>query len=391
MIHKFQSKILRKLIWYAHWRCAEPVVIFESDDWGQQNHPNLDLLKRYGEPQVWAQDCLETPENLENLFRVLEHQQDRYARPACLTANFITANPDFDRIEQSKFESYYEVPFYTNPDLASKWQEGLARQLFFPQYHGRAHMWPKAWLEDLRAGDEMDLELFRARSTGGRTQLKEHSWRYHSEYLNWNSGEKLTGDDLESWLQGGIAHFFHLFGFLPTSTIAPHYIITPEAEFAFCKQGIHSIQGGNYHIIRAEDGSVRTCNHVLGERTSNGLVYLFRMVKFEVRPNRPGWRARQILPALTYALRCRVPLIIDTHRFNYAGPWRSEALEDLSFLLENLMLYQPIFLTSSELGQAILSGGIFVDAFTGKPRRLTPIDSPPRRLLRQALKRLCRI
>ena len=60
-----------------------------------------------------SNDCLESNEDMEALFEVLESVKDKNNNPAILTANNIIANPDFEKIQQSNFQEYHYEPFTT--------------------------------------------------------------------------------------------------------------------------------------------------------------------------------------------------------------------------------------------------------------------------------------
>lgn len=74
--------------------------------------------------------------------------------------------------------------------------------------------------------------------------------------------------------------------------------------------------------------------------------------------------------------------MIDTHRINYVGAWKEKAFEELNSLLHALKPYHPRFLTTTELGQAILNHGTYTEIQSGKTRQLTPIDTPFQKTLR---------
>src|SRR5438105_12350584 len=142
---RFRNRGARKLHHWADWRCQEPVVVFESDDWGMERRACADFIKTFATPGDWADEESETPEDLNRLYDTLERHHDPNGRSALFTANFVLANPDFDSIQRDRFGGYFDTPVGQNDRLASHWLEGFERCLFLPQYHGRAHFWPDAW------------------------------------------------------------------------------------------------------------------------------------------------------------------------------------------------------------------------------------------------------
>lgn len=384
------SKFLRRFevrLWYwANWRCQEPVLVFESDDWGLMRRASSALLKQVGKPGQWADEELETPDDLEKLYCTLEQYRDPHNRPACFVANFITGVPDFERIAHSHFITYSDVPLgqASAPGLKAKWLEGYARRVFFPQYHGRAHLCPDLWLQDLRDDVAGARLLFEAGCVGGLALLDGQGWRYHSEYMNWKQGQPLSGEKLQNWVRPGLAYFRDLHGFSSQSTIAPHYIFTRDTLPAWRQGGIRFIQGTNCEALRRRDGSYFEIRAALGERR-DGLMLMPRIVKFEPRPQRPHQGVDQALARMQSAFKSHTPAVVDTHRINYSGAWRNGAIEALKTLLSTVAERRFYVLTTIELGEAILNNGAYRDIFTGEPRQLSSLDTPARQTLRYLL------
>src|SRR5437867_1791872 len=155
---RFGHRLMRRLHYIAQWRCAEPIVIVESDDWGLPRKASSAQVSGFGMPDEWADEELETENDLGQLYSVLEqagsqpdHQGNR--RPPCFVANFVTAHPDYEAIHSSAYATYHDTPINLSCSqaLRQKWRQGMERQVFFPQYHARAHFAPARWLQDLQA------------------------------------------------------------------------------------------------------------------------------------------------------------------------------------------------------------------------------------------------
>jgi hypothetical protein len=84
--------------------------VIESDDWGSIRMPDkktVDFLKTKGLavekcPYV-MNDCLESNDDLEVLFEFIEKKN----KHTVITANFLTANPNFQKIKESNFRTYH--------------------------------------------------------------------------------------------------------------------------------------------------------------------------------------------------------------------------------------------------------------------------------------------
>lgn len=115
--------------------------------------------------------------------------------------------------------------------------------------------------------------------------------------------------------------------------------------------------------------------HYLGEKMPSQRVALIRSVKFEPRPDRTNNHWQQAFEQVRTCFKSGIPAVIDTHRINYTGKCRDEALKQLEALLQGFRKYKPLFLTSAEFGAALSEQRTFTDVFLGEKRALTPIKT----------------
>jgi hypothetical protein len=81
-------------------------MVIESDDWGSERIPSKEALKRlvsdsislFNNPFNYL-DSLETENDLSALFEILTGYKDRNGNHPVITANTITANPDFGKYQ----------------------------------------------------------------------------------------------------------------------------------------------------------------------------------------------------------------------------------------------------------------------------------------------------
>ncbi len=380
-LFNFSRRLLKRIQgttrYLSHIKFTEPILVFESDDWGMERKSSAKLIQKFGQPGEWAEEQTESVEDLQKLYETLERHRDTRRRPACFTANFIMANPDFDRIERDAFLHYHDVPLDVSlsESIRQQYKAGIDRKCFSPQYHGRRHFWAETWLKDLRENVPGSRELFTERCHGGLSLLKGEGWRYHSEYVDWGSGAIEAEETILHSMKGDFDVFEKLFSYKPLSAIPPHYIFTSEVEKAWKRLGIRYVQGAGYRLVREKNGSTRTRSHYLGEVSPENLIYSIRTVKFDPRPSRPAhqWQAafRQIESCFKHGL----PAIVDTHRMNYTGIYRDEGLHQLDALLQACRVYQPLFLNSVELGDAISRNGEYIDVFDQKVYVLHPAEN----------------
>jgi hypothetical protein len=315
-----------------------------------------------------------------------DRHRDATGRPAAFSANFIVANPDHDAIARDRYDVYHEILIGAREDIRVAYREGLERGVFCAELHGRRHFSVEAWLADLRRDVPGARQLSSDHRHGGLSLLKGQGWRYHTEYISWRTGVEPDEETLAGDLKDSLDVLERLFGRRPSSTIAPHYIFSSRTEKAWRKAGLRFIQGGNYQVLRGDDGGHGNLwvSHVMGERSPSRLRYLRRFAKFEPRPSRPHQGIAAALPRILSCFEQSIPAVVDTHRINYTGQYREGGLRALNELLDALKPLQPRFLTTAELGEAIERGGPYQDTFTGMERSLTVFDPGWRRALRAA-------
>lgn len=357
----------------AHWRCAEPVVVIESDDWGLQRTPCWDLVKQFGQPTDWALEQTESQQDMETLSKTLGRYRDASGRPACFTANFIVSNPDYMATIGTRYADYIECPIDGSPSMIGAYREAMSARCFYPQYHGLRHLDIQPLLRDLRSGFGGARVLFENGCAAGLSLVKGSGWRYHSEYLDWSSGFADQAR-IDAIVNTGTEIFERTFGFRTASTIAPHYVLSRPAFQAWAAAGIKYVQGSNYQIFHGRGGAKKIRSTYLGQPGPNDLTLLGRNVKLEPRAGRPEQPGGAIAE-VRRLFAARVPVVIDTHRINYTGMFREAGILGLTGLLDAVTEAKPQFLTTQELGEAVSNGGCFRDAFSGGTRQLTPIDS----------------
>jgi len=108
-----RSNIATRYCNLKDFRTNRHIVVFESDDWGAIRVPSR---------QVWEQllaegysmdkrpyeryDTLETNEDVEALFDVLQQYKDSKGNHPIITANYLSQNPNFDAIRENGFTEY---------------------------------------------------------------------------------------------------------------------------------------------------------------------------------------------------------------------------------------------------------------------------------------------
>jgi hypothetical protein len=383
-------------------RTTSKIVVFESDDWGLDG-----IVSRRLYDALAAEGLIDTGdrfnrcgresvEDLEMLYETLAGFSDSAGRPPALTANFVMANPDFEAVSDSGFTRYSWIPIDDatraprEAGLLGKYQEGLRRGLFRPQYHGRDHIGAESWLQALQRGDPRAHAGLRH-----GVPMSSHSRFLENEYTE-NDGGRMTPlprGAIREKVHEGMALFDRVFGMPSLTSIAPAYLWSEDVEWALRQEGVRCMQAGSHQLLPCVDGpSPIDVRHELGEQGSTGVAYLVRNCQFE--PSRDGEPAvGECLSAIGFAFARGLPAIIDSHRVNYVGAVdpasRDRNLRSLRDLIQGILRCFPAvrFATSDQLAGPLLArdGEAARDA---QAEPLMPAASLPSRVLYVASERL---
>ena len=355
------------------WHTRRHLVVIESDDWGSIRTPSkavydefLRLGIRVDRDPYCRYDRLESRADLERLFDILASVRDSRGNPAVITANAVTCNPVFDKIQASGFTQYHYEPFADTyrrdpafDGTLEMWRQGMEGGLFHPQFHGREHLNVRKWLRVLRQGESPTMAAFRL-GTFGLTQAADPSIREY--YMGaFNSG---LDDDIAYYnalLAEGLDLFEQAFGFRSESFIATTYEWSPKIEPSLVRNGVRYIQGTVCQKIPLDDDTtVRYVRRSFqGTRTRSGLVRLMRNCYFEPS-TKPGFDfVGDCLNRIRLAFRWGKAASICSHRVNYIGsidPANTDRnLPALKQLLQEIVRRWPDveFITSDQLGHII--------------------------------------
>ena len=359
------------------WRTDRKIVVIESDDWGSIRMPSREVYEKMQQLVYKVDQCpynsndsIETSIDLKLLFDVLEKHKGGDLKPAVITANTVMANPDFARIEETRFSEYFYEPFtatykrYSDTGNAFQlFKEGIQRSVFYPQFHGREHVNLNRWLKDLRGKDKKLTVAFNhrmftvhegGRISGRRDKLDAFGLGYLPEH---------EVEPLADIVKDGLRIFEETFGFKSESVIAPCYTWGKEIEQTFFEEGIRYIQGSP--VQRAPIGEygeeLTSIRHYTGERNELGQIYLTRNVSFE--PAEMGTKdiVKKAIKAIDIAFSLKKPAIISSHRVNYIGRINPENRDQNLRLLDQLLKkitqrYPNVeFMHSAQLGNLISS------------------------------------
>ncbi|WP_163381064.1 hypothetical protein [Cyclobacterium sp. SYSU L10401] len=331
-MQKIKSYLGQRLINFLGWKTNRKIIVIESDDWGGISMPSKDvydnLLKNHisvDKSPYSRFDSLASTEDLETFFETLSKYHDKYGNPPIITANTNVANPDFEKIKQSGFEKYFYEPFTKTleryPDhkgAFALWKQGIKENVFLPQFHGREHLNPMLWLNELKEGKNPKLHI--AFDLGcfilPKDNFIDQSKIYNTAFYPYNQDQRSA---MLKSIPDGLDLFEKLLGYKAESFIATGYFWNHEIEKLLYEKGITSLQG-----LPIQKESILGRKHkkklnYTGKYNKYGQVYLVRNVFFEpsLKPRQDS--IDQCLKRIKVAFDNKKPAIISTHRLNFVG------------------------------------------------------------------------
>jgi hypothetical protein len=365
----------RKILYYPGWDTSRKIVVIESDDWGSKSIPSKEAYEelcsagiKINEDPYCKFDGLAEPEDLKLLFDVLTSFKDRKGCHPVITANTIMANPDFSKIKSSSFKEYHYELFTdtlrNNRRTESSfdlWREGIAKNIFFPQFHGREHLHIRDWMTALQRGNKQLLRAFELGTYSIPVEERINKRRNDLRAaFDSDTDEELR--EIKKYVEDGLGLFEELFKFRSYSIIAPCYTWPKQLEEKLFEMGISLLQGIAFQQepVYGNDCYKKRYNY-LGKKNSAGQYYSVRNVFFEPVLNYEDKLVERTLKRMEEAFRLNKPVIIGSHRLNYIGSMhkssRDRSLNLLSKLFETMLNKWPDieFMTSAELGKLIAS------------------------------------
>lgn len=315
------------------WSTNRKIVVFESDDWGSIRMSSAearDKLAALGHAVMrnpyhrW--DGLETAEDVLLLSEVVCSVHDSNGASAVFTLNYCMANPEFESIRQSGFKEYAREPvdetyrhYLDSSGVIATVHEGIKNQVFDVQFHGTEHLQTNRWINALQRQDKKTLEAFHE---GVFSPAIAEEAGYAMEYmdaLDYDSSAEIPGQ-LQA-LEEGLGIFKRVWGFTPSSFIAPCYRWSKPAEEFLATKGIRHLQGQRAQLHpRNEPGyKQKRIYHYTGQVNRYGQLYTVRNVVFE--PSLYGVERSLEMAKAQIGLSFKVgkPAIISSHRINFTS------------------------------------------------------------------------
>ncbi|HMO61157.1 MAG TPA: hypothetical protein PKC39_01625 [Ferruginibacter sp.] len=308
-------------------------------------------------------ETIECKEDLEGLFEVLYAFTDANKNKPVVTALSLVANPDFEKIKNNDFTSYYYEPFtetlksYNRAGVLEMYEEGIKQQLFVPQFHGREHLNVAAWMKALQQGDKATHAAF-AEGCWGFINAHPYNIIYQAAFDIFDPGEIEVQKTI---IQSGLKLFEDIFRYKASFFVPPNGPFNNSLEQVAAQNGIRYMSSSKIQNEPLGFGKTKMRFHYLGQKNNFDQLYITRNCFFEPSQQGRNW-VDTCVNEIDIAFKWKKPAVISSHRVNYIGGLdesnRKKGLDAIKTLLKTIVTKWPEaeFMTSSQLGETIRSG-----------------------------------
>ncbi len=376
MIQKIKKNIIQNAKNSIGWKTKRKIIVFSVDDYGNVRlnskaaRESMDKVGMKIYSRFDALDTLETKQDLEQLFDVLNSVKDKNGRNAVFTPFTLPCNINFENILANDFENFeYETLPQTYLKLSKeqpeayagawkKWLEGIEKGYLKPQFHGREHINLSIFNDKLKSKDE---QLITALKNKSYTSISDENYPTMSSFAAFDFWNISENENLKSILIDGLAQFEKVFGYKSNYFTPPVFNIHHSLFPTLKNQGVDFIDLALYRKEHQGFNKYKKSFNFTGKKTTEGLTIMVRNVVFEPTEDRGINWVDFTIKQIETAFRWGKPAIISSHRVNFCGHVdegnREKGLKTLQLLLEAIVEKWPDveFMSADELGQCIVS------------------------------------
>jgi len=348
----FKKNVFRNYINSKGIRTPKKLISIQSDDWGSIRIPNKKIFNKL-ENDLNLNNCsyskydsLETANDIHAIVDVLNFIKLKYNKKPIITLNYLSCNPNFERIRKDNFCAYYPEKVqttyenYDGYENALKYINGDYQTYFDPQFHGREHLNPEMWLELLKHDQRIRLAFDHDIFALGYNNIKDIKYPYLASFMKLN-----PDDSFEKVIEEGLQLHSKTFKNRAMSFIAPVYVWDVDLENSLKRNGIKTIQGLFKRKISSELKSNPANVYRRKKLNCNNQLQNVRNCFFEPSTKLDYDWVNECLRDIEVAFKWNRPAIICSHRLNFTGRLdiynRNKNLELFKSLLESISVIWP--------------------------------------------------
>ena len=374
MINTIKENLILNIKNLFGWKTKRKIVVFSVDDYGnvrvdsKQARTDMDAAGMKIFSRFDLLDTLETKQDLEQLYEVLDSVKDKNGKPAVFTPFALPCNIDFDKMAADNYGQYHYEMLPATYEKLSKlqpeayqnawdlWKDGIAKGFLKPQFHGREHLNLAIFHDKLQ---HKDSELLTALKNRSFTSISDEAYPTMSSTAAFDFWEIAENENFASIIADGLDCFEKVYGYRSNYFTPPVYSIHDSLFKTLKENGIKYIDLGLVRKAHLGQNQFKTEFNYIGKKTKGGLTTIVRNVVFEPTEDRGMDWVAFTMRQIEAAFRWNKPAIISSHRVNFCGHIdpinREKGLSALKKLLDEITRKWPEveFMAADELADLI--------------------------------------
>lgn len=321
------------------------IVLIESDDWGSIRMPSRAVYNKLVQSGLQIDnvyfdkyDSLESEDDLTELFDVLTSVKDSNGRNAIIAPYTLSANPNYEKIQEYNFEQYFYEPvietYLRHPHTEHAFpiiKQGIKQGIWDPQFHGREHVNVRRWLKACQRNN-----------TNTKIAFEEHAFvamafpqdLYCFPAFDYDDEKEFC--EIKKIISEGIDLFKQLYNVSPISICPPCGMMNKNVFQIAVDKGIRLLPGQLFTHKRS--GDYKKIDYFWGEKYGDKSIFYRRNCKFEPSNHLNPDPVNSCLEEIDLAFKWGKPAVIDSHRVNYIGSIFPENRERSLRLLKTLLV-----------------------------------------------------
>ena len=374
MISRIKDSLINNLKNSIGWKTKRRIVVFSVDDYGNVRLHSKEARSKLDEAgmKIYSRfdlfDTLETKQDLEQLFAVLNSVKDKNGRSAVFTPFALPCNIDFEKMAADDYRNFY---FENLPQTYSKlakeqpgaydgawelWQEGIAKGFLKPQFHGREHLNLLVFNDKLK---KRDPQLLIALKNKCYTSISDDDYPTMSSTAAFDFFDVSDNEQLKPIIKEGLQLFEEVYGYRSNYFTPPVYQIHHSLFPTLKENGITYIDLGLVRREHQGQNNYKTSFNYIGKKADENLTIVVRNIVFEPTEERGVDWVHFTMKQIERAFRWNKPAIISSHRVNFCGHVdpenRGKGLRTLQQLLQEIVKRWPDveFMSADEMADCL--------------------------------------
>ncbi len=360
MIRSLKENIFQNAKNIYGWKTNRKIVVISVDDYGnvrldsKKARANMDKAGAKTKSRFDALDTLENTEDLEMLFEALSSVSDKNGNHAVFTPFAMSCNINFEAMAEDNYREYipemlpetymkreaYDPHAYKG--TWALWQEGIAKGLMVPQFHGREHFNLKVFREKLAKKDESVLLALKNRSY---TSISDSGYPTISVAAAFEFWDFKENEAFREIILDGLNAFEKVYGYRSDYFNPPGGREHPVIHQYLKEGGIKYMDTGLIKMEHQGHGKYKRTYNYTGKKNPLGQIYQVRNVVFEPGGERNIDWVNYSMMQIEAAFRWNRPAVISSHRVNFCGHIdpanRETGITGLKTLLQKIVRKWP--------------------------------------------------